>query len=100
MMTRSLTEFEQRFGDEDTCAEYLAATRRQTIISRLPGGVRKTAPDRDRTGDLAFPNVRRAYLRYGACASERSELTTALAIDKGIINHNNGRGVDKDFKLY
>lgn len=24
---RSLTEFEQRFGDEDTCAEYLAAVR-------------------------------------------------------------------------
>src|SRR5437868_1517932 len=24
---RSLTEFEQRFGDEDACAEYLAATR-------------------------------------------------------------------------
>jgi hypothetical protein len=24
---RSLTEFEQRFGDEDTCAEYLAAAR-------------------------------------------------------------------------
>ena len=26
-MPRSLTEFEQRFGDEDTCAEYLAAAR-------------------------------------------------------------------------
>src|SRR5436305_7553538 len=24
---RSLTEFERRFGDEDACAEYLAATR-------------------------------------------------------------------------
>ena len=26
-LLRSLTEFEQRFGDEDACAEYLAATR-------------------------------------------------------------------------
>jgi hypothetical protein len=26
-LPRSLTEFEQRFGDEDTCAEYLAAAR-------------------------------------------------------------------------
>jgi ISXO2-like transposase domain/Transposase zinc-ribbon domain len=30
-LPRSLTEFEQRFGDEDTCAEYLAA-------ARWPGG--------------------------------------------------------------
>src|SRR6266566_5330285 len=26
-LPRSLTEFEQRFGDEDVCAEYLAAAR-------------------------------------------------------------------------
>jgi len=34
--------------------------RRQTLISRLPGEMRKTAPDRDRISDLAVPGVRRA----------------------------------------